>query len=68
MHCVGLLLHGRGKSAFDPALISGLDDQYLQPETMQRGRKLLDVILHEAGIIGIHKERNPGNAASDLMQ
>src|SRR6266851_10173347 len=65
---VGLLLHGSDNGAFDLAFVPGLDNDDLPPEASHRGLRLLDVILHEARVVRIHKEGNPGGARRDLMQ
>lgn len=65
---VGLLLHGSDDGAFDLAFGPGLDNDHLQPEAVRRGLRLLDVILHKARVVRIHKEGNLGDAGKELMQ
>src|SRR6266567_5727622 len=65
---IGLLLHRSNNGAFDLAFAARLDNDHLQPQALHRGVREPDVILHEAGIVWIHKEGNPTGAGKDLMQ
>src|SRR5262249_27311472 len=65
---VSLLLHGSDNGAFDLPFRPGIDNDHLQPEAAHRSLRLLDVIPHEARIIRIHKNGNPGGAGKELTQ
>src|SRR3954462_4026086 len=65
---MGALLHGSNNSTFDLVFASGFDKDHLQPEALHRDLRQFDVVLHEARIVWIHKEGNPGGAGKRLLQ
>src|SRR5437762_4580927 len=64
----GLLLYGAGKGTFDLAFAPSLDDDHFQTDLAHRGFRLVNVVLHEPWIVGIHKERNPSDCRENLAQ
>src|SRR4051794_33040737 len=65
---IGLLLHGGDNSAFDLVFAPGLHNDHLKPEALHRDLRQLDVILHQARIVWIHKEGYHSSAGKGLMQ
>ena len=51
---VGVLLHGSKNGTLDLAFVPGPDNDQLQPKAAHSGVRLLDVVLHQDGIVRIH--------------
>src|SRR5258707_14258108 len=64
----GLLLHGCENRVFDLAFAAGLNNNHLQPEAMHSGFRELNIVLHQARIVWIHKEGDPTGAGNNFMQ
>src|SRR5215207_2299322 len=65
---IRLLLHGSENSAFDFVFAPGLDNDHLQPEALHRDLRQLDVILHKARIVWIHKQGNLADPEKGFLQ
>src|SRR6516165_11079605 len=65
---IGVVPHGSDNRTFDLAFAPSLDNEHFQLEAANGGLRIPDIILHEARIVRIHKERNPSGARKDLTQ